>query len=795
MDRQRNRRQEQPGKRPTKKRRPRVSITQQRNRNALFVGVAFSLAFCFLMGAILYIQLVQGEAFNVYAARQRHRTHSANVHNTVTPTRGAIMDRDMQPLATSIPIFDIFIDVTLLESAYQRSEAGREMFNEHMDALNTYLHVPRVELMRIFETYRTHDRASHHHIVARGVDATTAFNVSRYHHHIHATERSRRLYHDPMFAPQIIGFIRGDTSWGLESLYNRDLAGTPGRTLLVQGEAEDIAVRHGHTLITTLDSDIQRVAQNAASQLLVDLNAEATGVIVMDPFTGEILAMAQGPTFSNADPVNPDYITDRWLQYHWDYLTEAQRMTGMQAMWQNFHTTSAYEHGSTFKPIVIAAALEEGIISPNSTFFCSGRKYIWGPEWLTCWREWGHGSVNLSRTIAESCNVAMFYIVDQMGADLFYRYRGYFGFGERTGIDLPSETAVSSPAVMYTRAALGPVQLATSSMGQGFNATTLQAITAYAALINGGNLLQPFVVSQIVDSMGNVVEETQPTVVRRVISAETSDFMRRHMQYTVTSETGTARTGSIPGHTLGGKTGTGQQGIRALGIDSLSYIAFTPVENPEFLVMMVAHRVSSEVGGAGANLAPRVRDLFQEIINIRGLRPSDGPYAHMDWQAHIAPAAQMPDYSGQRLVDAVRDLSNRSGSGFQVVGSGTRVSHTFPSPGRPMPENAPVFFHMDPDSRIDQQMSIVPNLTGLTIAQAEFMLRELGLPIVLLSSIELPSVADGAVPRTSNRLTEEELAEAANQGGPSPMPYIIYQQFPEAGTELERGTMVMVRAR
>lgn len=780
--------------RKTQKRKKPFTRKNMQNQ-AVFVGVALSIALLLLVGSILYIQIVDGEAFQVYAARQRHQNMQANVSNTIAPARGGIMDRNMQPLATSIPVFDIFIDVTLLDLGYNRNQAGQEVFHEHMDALRRHLNISTLELHRIFDTYRSHDRANHHQVLAREVDAATAIYLSGNYAHIHRTERSLRLYHDPMFAPQIVGFMRGDASHGLESMFNTHLTGTAGRTLLLHGEAEEIPVRHGHTLITTLDADIQRATQASVNQLLTDLDAETAAAIVMDPFTGEILAMAQAPTFSNAAPVSPDYITDRWLQQHWNYMTEAQQMLEMQRLWRNFHTTSSFEHGSTFKPIVIAAAIEEGIITPHCTFFCSGWKTIWGAEGLPCWATFGHGSLDLTRTVAESCNVAMFYIVDSMGRDLFYRYRGYFGFGERTGIDLPAETAVSSPAVMYTRAALGPIQMATSSMGQGFNATTLQMINAYAALINGGNLLQPFIISQIVDSFGNIVEETQPTVVRRVISPETSDYIRRQMQHTVTSDRGTGRFAAIPGHTQGGKTGTGQQGNRADLINSLSYVAFTPVENPEFLILMVAHRVCDSVGGAGSNIGPRVRDLFMEIINIRGLRPSDGPYAHEHWEAHIAPADVMPDYSGMRLADAVRDLSNRSNGGFQVVGSGTRISHTVPVPGRPMPENSPVFFHMEAGTRIDQQMSIVPNLIGMNINQAEAMLREMGLPIVLLSSLELQLPQLTGTPHTRGRLTEEELAAYAAHTQQAPMPYVIYQQFPDAGTELERGTMVMVRGR
>jgi len=466
-------------------------------------------------------------------------------------------------------------------------------------------------------------------------------------------------------------------------------------------------------------------------------------------------------------------------------------------LWRNFHTTSSYEPGSIFKPIVIAAALEEGLLSQNATFFCHGRRHIVADESLPCWTRWGHGSLSLTQALYQSCNVAMFYIMDRLGADTFYRYRGYFGFGERTGVDLPGEVSVSSPAVMYSRASLGPMQLATSSMGQGFNATTIQFMAAYAALVNGGNLLQPYIVSQVVDSFGNVVEETQPTVVRRVISAETSDFIRRQMQYVVSADAGTGRFARLPGHSIGGKTGTGQQGVRADRISSLTYIAFTPVENPEFLVLMVVDQICDiTYGGAGAELGPRVRNIIEEIINIRGMQPSDGPYALDYWRTHVLGTEVMPDYSGQRLADAVRDLSNRSNGGYQVVGSGTRISHTVPTPGRPMPENAPVFFHMDADSRIDQQMVIVPNLVGLTVNQAEIILREFGLPITLLNSLVTTVNPDAGTPRTTNRLTEEEReAEGISPAVQETFPYVIYQQFPTAGAELERGTMVMLRAR
>jgi len=781
-----------------KKRKARKSVKQQRDRNAKFVGVFFTIIFMVLCGRIVYHQVVNGEDFRVWAAAQQTARQQGNATRVIPAARGGIVDRHMQPIASTIPIFEVFMDVTLLHDRYVTGgQTGREDRADTIDAVHRLLGVPTVDMLRLFETneYGRLARPNNHHILAREVDATTAMYLRDNFTHLHATERSMRVYHDHFFAPQVVGFMRGDARWGLEAFYYNQLVGAPGRVLLLQGEQEEIPVQHGYTLITTLDSDIQREAQASVDRTFSEVDAEFVAMIVMDPFTGEIIAMAQAPNFSNADPFNPGLITDPALQARWDYLTPGQQVTEMQRLWRNFHTTRAYEPGSIFKPIVIAAALEEGIISPNEVFFCNRTRHIVAGEHLQCWHPVGHGRLTLTEAIYRSCNVAMFYIIERMGRETFYRYRGYFGIGERTGIDLPGEDAFSHPSVLYTRASLGPMQLATSSMGQGFATSTLQSITAFAALINGGNMLQPFVVSQIVDNSGNVVYENRPPVTRRVISQETSDFIRREMQYVISADSGTAARGRIPGHTVGGKTGTGQQGVRADGINSLTYIAFTPVENPEFLVIKVVDRVNRDSGGAGAVLSPRVANFLEEVIRLRGLPPSYGPYAVDRWQAHVAGADLMPDYSGQRLIDAVRDLSNRSNGGFTVVGSGTRVLRTMPLPGQTMPQNSPVIFHMDTDSRIEGQMTFVPDLTGLTVTQAQSLLAEVGLSPMLLTSIVMPTILDVGTPQTTNRLTAEELAAEAESVAMVQMQYVIYQQFPAPGTALERGTLVMFRAR
>lgn len=768
-------------------------MKEKRDTHAKFIGVVLTAILLILCARIYYFQAVWGEEYAILAARQQHSRMADSVTRTIQPLRGNIYDRNMQPLVSTIPVFDIFIDANRLHRA-RYTTAGAADLEATLEALHRYLHISTIELLTHMETNSENQliRPTYHRIVATGVEAELAFYLRDSFAHIHATQQSRRVYHDPTLAPQIIGFRRGDALLGLESLYNYALTGTSGRIFMSHGQTEEIPVSNGYSLVLTLDSEIQRAAQNAVDLTYRQITTrDFVAMLVMDPFTGEILAMAQAPTFSIAHPFDPNYITDTWLQENWGYFTESQQEREIQRMWNNFHTMYSYEQGSVFKPIVIAAAMEEGVLSPNDAFYCDRVKYVAG-EPIFCNRR--HGRLTLVEALYRSCNIAMIYINERLGVDNFYRYRGYFGFGERTGIDLPAELCVSSPLVMYSRRSLGSVEMATSSIGQGFNSTTIQMATAYAALLNGGTLLAPFIVSHMVDYDGNIVYERQRTEARRVLSTGTSDFIRIHMQYVVSSDTGTGRHARVPGHATGGKTGTGQHGVRADNINHLTHVAFMPVDNPQFLTIMMIGPVDGSIyPGAGAIVGPRVADFFQDVIDIRGLQP-DGLYAAEEWQNHTAPTQLMPDYSGMRLVDAVRDLNHRNDGGFAVVGEGTIVQSTVPPPGSPMPQTAMVFFNMEPDTRVEGQMVFVPNVTGITLEQANSVLREAGLPPVTLSSLASRLDLDIGQGGIAGRLTPEELAEYMD-GGVAPAAYMVYQQFPSAGTEVERGTLVMLRAR
>jgi len=706
--------------------------------------------------------------------------------------RGQITDRNSVSIALSQPVYRVFVDVIL--AVGRTNPPRRDLIQETITALHEALEIPVAELEAVFarDEYGNLINNTHYHVIMRNVPGyvARALRDNRNLRDVHARSETRRWHTDPFFAPHVIGFNRGDSYHGLEFQYNMQLTGTPGRDFRTTDNlgnpiVASYGVRHGYTLVTTLDSEIQRLAQTIVDQTFRDIPSRQVGLVVQDPRTGEILAMAQAPTFSLAEPGNPNYFSDPAMRSNWADISYGERTNRMMRTWTNFHINYSFEPGSIFKPFVIAAALDEGVICWSDTFFCGGHANV-ADRTVYCWRRTGHGSLSLSSALYRSCNVAMVEINRRLGRDAFYRYRGYFGFGERTGIDLPGEFDVSSPLVMYPLHQLGPVQMATSSIGQGFNTTTIQSINAFSSLINGGNLMQPFVVSQIVDSNNNIVQQNLPTVVRRTVSQETADALRRDMQYVVAAAGGTGFRSAIPGHAIGGKTGSAQQGRGGANEGlTLSYIAFTPVENPEFVVMMTIDHVEDHNLSSGTTVAPIVREFFLELIQMRSLRPSDAN-VYENGQPMLPGNVPMPDFTGRRATDVVRSLNNL-GLDFIIVGSGTVVDSHLPIPGGIMPQTIPVILYMDPNTREDNMVT-VPNVVGLPVTQADMILGQTFLTAVLATTDHGGHSDNGEfTPGTAHDV------ERTPGSGETPV-YVVNRQFPEPGTEVERGFQVRMIA-
>ena len=764
---------------------------RSRNRRAVLMGVFFTVCLLALFYRIYYWQANHGDWLVAESVAQEARTLALG-HSEVVAERGMITDRNFTPLALSRPVYTVFVDVRL--AAIRRNPADRDLIQETIEALYESFDLSREYIESIFATdsdgYLINDTS--YYVLGREVPGEIAVPLgeSTALPDIHARRNTQRWYADPFFAPHIIGFRRGDSFHGLELIYNSELTGVPGRRYrTVDNHGNPIVtsepVRHGLTLVTTLDSCIQRLAQDHVDQTARNVPSRNVGMLVMNPHTGEIIAMAQSRSFSLEDPGNPVYFTDPRMRTGWDNLDPEEQVYRMLSTWSNFHISHSFEPGSIFKPFVVAAALDEGVISHHDAFYCAGHIDILDRR-VYCWYLRGHGSLTLSQVLYRSCNVAMTEINHRLGRDAFYRYRGYFGFGEFTGIDLPGEFDVASPAVMYQHNQLGPVQMATSAIGQGFNATTIQAITAFSSLINGGNLMQPFVVSQIVDQYDNVVAQNMPTVVRRTITENTASWIRRDMQLTVTAPLGTGTRSAIPGYAIGGKTGSAQQGARGSASEglTLTYIAYTPVENPEFIVLMVIDHVEDRTLSSGRTVAPIVRDFFEDLIQLRSMRPSDGPYAAQYFQPMISGGEVMSDFTGENVTDVVRNLNNLD-LDFHVVGGGTVVVSHIPPAGRPLPGTNPVFLYTDPETRADN-MVLVPDVEGLPVAQAEMIIREAMLRAVLVTGTRSGGDSGNYSPGTAQAVERES--------GQGALPtYIIYRQFPAPGSEVEPGLYVRLR--
>jgi len=756
------------------------------------MGTFFILCLAGILVRIWYWQDLHTDRDLVQEATTMQARHMA-VSTSVNAHRGQITDRNSVPIALSQPVYNIFIDVRL--AVNRRNPRDRDLIEETVTALHEALDIPVAQLRAVFardaEGNLIND--TNYHIIMRDVPADIArpLRDDRNLRDVHATSRTLRRHTDPYFAPHVIGFNWGDSYHGLELAYNAQLSGLPGRWFRTTDNhgnpiIESYDVRHGYTLITTLDSEIQRLAQTIVDRTYRDIPSRQVGLVVMNPHTGEIYAMAQAPTFNLTEPGNPDYFTNRAMQANWEYISDNERLDRRLGTWTNFHINHSFEPGSIFKPFVIAAALEEGVICVNDTFFCNGYANI-ADRTVYCWNTRGHGALSLSAALYRSCNVAMTEINRRLGRYDFYRYRSYFGFGERTGIDLPGEFDVSSPAVMYPLHQLGPVQMATSSIGQGFNSTTMQSINAFASLINGGKLMQPFVVSQIVDSNGNLVYQNMPTVVRHTVSEQTADLLRRDMQQVVTAAGGTGRHSAIPGHAIGGKTGSAQQGRGGINEGlTLSYIAYTPVENPEFIVMMTIDHVEDRRLSSGGAVAPIVRDFFLELIQMRSLRPSDG-FTYENGQPALLGHEPMPDFAGMRATDVARNLNNLD-LGFELIGNGTVVYRHFPLAGYRRPSGTPVFLHLDPNTAVEN-MVVVPDVRGLTISRADMLLGQTFLSAVLSADNQDSGHYDdsGFTPGTANDVERAVVNGEAQER-------IISRQYPAPGTEVERGFQVRLIA-
>ena len=600
---------------------------------------------------------------------------------------------------------------------------------------------------------------------------------------ISLTPDTKRLYPFGSLAGNVIGFVNANNmgAYGLEASYDDVLSGSTGLTitptnvngtpLLFSGGEQMFDAENGSSLVLTLDTNVQYALEKGLESMLDKYDAANGGTgIVMDVNTGGIVAMASYP---NYDPGDFSTIYTEGLQAELDaalaeiqqnrstYETEEAynqalanaRATIQFKQWRNKCYQDTYEPGSTFKPITLATALEEGVVNMNTTFTCTGSIHVegWGKP-INCSKRAGHGTQTLKVATGNSCNPAFVTMGLKIGTEAYYRYLKSFGLMETTGIDLPAE----AEGIFANEDSFNSnvVSLAAYSFGQTFNVTPQELIRAQAATINGGYLYTPYLVEQVLDDEGNILSQHETTAVRQVISEETSAKVRECLEWVVSD--GGGRNGQVTGYRIGGKTGTADKtGTKDVVV---SFMCFAPADDPQYIMLLTMDTPSRTTGTAvfgGTMVAPVASQIMSEILPLLGVEP--------DYTAEelVGADTTVPNVVGQTR-EAAEDRLADLGFTFRTVGDGDTVTDQTPAGGAIVPGNASIILYLGQEK--PDTPCTVPNVVGKSASEANKAITNAGLIM---------------------KVTGTTTASSGNV-------YAITQSLP-AGTEVAAGTVVTVQ--
>ena len=593
------------------------------------VGVftAIVLAFVFLAGKAVALNLVKGEEYQKQVMSQM-RSGSQIIHFK----RGDILDTNDTVLATSERSYNVILDVAgLLET---KTSYQNKKINATVEALVKGFDLDESDLREILQ-----DESDSRYVILKkdvdyetGKDFQTKMDKSKNIVSVTLEDSYTRTYPYGTMASDVIGFTSSGNSGtiGLEAYYNNELNGTDGKKTgyLSSGSSSENVVKSptdGNSIVTTIDANLQAIVEKHILELNERLRdnyregegTKNTAVIMMDPNTGAILAEASYPNFDLNQPrdLSKYYTTDEQ-----EAMTEEERLETLNALWRNFCVSDTFEPGSTMKPFTMAAGFETGKLTGDETYVCGGSySYEGVAKPVSCIATDGHGTETLKQVLENSCNVGMMHIADTLGAEDFCRYQHIFGFGEYTGIDLPGEGDTSN--LLYTADNMQPIDLGTNAFGQNFNVSMTQLAAGFCSLINGGNYYEPYLVKEIRNAQGDVVETKTPVLARKTVSQETCEILKDYMLGVV--EEGSGKSAQVEGYAIGGKTGTAEKLPRSQGKNLNSFIGYAPQENPEVMIYVVVDEPNL-AQQAASYLATRLSaDIMKEAFPYLNITKSE----------------------------------------------------------------------------------------------------------------------------------------------------------------------------
>ncbi|TCO85407.1 stage V sporulation protein D (sporulation-specific penicillin-binding protein) [Frisingicoccus caecimuris] len=618
-------------KRPIrKKRRKQEKKFGNNNRKKLLIVFIVLLIFiCVLIGRLLYINLSSSDTYaRIVMAQMDYDSKS------IPFKRGDIKDRNGTVLATSEKVYNLVLD------PYVVLNSNGDCEKPTAEAIEEYFGIDKETVYDALDE----NPDSRYIVLAKKLDYDT---VKAYQDFMNSEdeqdqkdsalvkgiwfeEEYLRQYPYDSLAASLIGFtVSGNQgTWGLEGYYNDMLNGTNGREYGYLSDESDferttVAAINGYNVVSTIDLNIQRIVEKYVAQLGQERGSKHTGVIVANPNTGEILAMADSPTFNLNSPRD---LSAYYSEEEIANMSDEEETNALYDVWRNFCVSDTFEAGSTMKPLTIGAALDENKVSTGDSFLCDGGEDLFdgvGTQHIPCHYTYGHGTTTLQEAIMWSCNDALMQIGNRIGTTDMLKYHRLYGFGRATGIDLPGEAGAES--LVFNESTMGSFELATSAFGQGFNLTMVQMIAAFSSIVNGGHYYQPHVVKEITTESGHVVKSFDKVLVRNTLSKETCDWLKEAMHQTVADDgvytTGTAA--RVDGYTIGGKTGTAEKVPRGTGKYVVSFIGFAPVEDPQVVVYVVIDELqdNQEDSSAPTKMAG---DILKEVLPYLQIFPNNG---------------------------------------------------------------------------------------------------------------------------------------------------------------------------
>ncbi len=703
------------------------SAGKRMTRRMIFVTLMLILVMVVVtFSRLIQIMIVKGEHYQTLASEQQL------YDNLVTAPRGDIYDRNMNLLATSATAWTVYLTpngINILEDE-AKAEKIRETIAKGLS---------EILKLKYKDVYEQTKKESYYVTVKRKVDQKVAdqvrefltadenkdLNLTQY---IGLDKTTKRYYPNDTLASAVLGFVGDDEQGlaGLESYYDNELTGVAGRVVAAKNargtemtftykKVEE--AQAGHSLVTTLDSYIQYVCEKYLDQAVeVNQIKERGAAVVMNVNTGAIYGMAVSGDFNPNEPFKLSKADQKKVDQETDEKKKEElRSELLNRQWRNKAVSDTYEPGSVFKIFTASTALEENLVSINSSFNCNYVVNVAGQDYH-CWKDGGHGVQNLKQAISNSCNPAFIAIGQKIGVHTFCKYFKAYGLTQPTGIDLPGEATSN----YHLEDNMGIIELSSSSFGQTFNITPLQTLSVAAAAVNGGYLVQPHIVSQIIDGDKKVVSTTSTAPKRQIISESTSSTMRELLEFV--SENG-AKSSMVSGYRVGAKTGTSQKVSKITQTGNTHmYIAsclnIAPIDNPEIAVLIMLDEPQGAYYG-GTIAAPVSSQILGEVLPYLGYEPqySDEEIERM--------AVIVPDVKGTAVSEAKAGITTK-GLNYRVVGKGDKVIRQLPENGSRVFRNGTVVLYTD---KKGEETVNVPDFTGCTATTVNEMAANAGLNV------------------------------------------------------------------